>query len=628
MDQKKTFIVSIIMLFLILATFTTAMGEFIPPDPFDITNVTGALWVNHSWDVLSGGGSEWYLLDADESGGLYGFKWSDTTWQSDSAITSGLPSFGSYSSPEVFEKDNVTYLFVGNLTSTIIHGYNWDSPSWQANSTIVSGLTGFLANQAEISVVFEFDDAWYAIIGMTASPPFYGYEWNGSAWISNSTIISGLPTGFKFFPTATVFEIDSTWYLIHEDMTGAHAGYNWTGVAWQADPTITVGYPGEIGSALTPYVFQKEGINYLITGDTEGSLHGFNWTGSAWQADSAITDGLGSTGNNMRIISTFEIDSPEFNATDSYNVSVNGVWYNGSTDLFYNDTYSTHGWQNITVWAYNSSSSGTLSENSVSQNTQVYNNPIILSNVSASYSLNEGETFILDANYTDLDSDVAVFSDNSSNWTINSVTGEVSWLTTSSDVGTHHYRITVDDDYGSTDFQDFTVTVNEIVEILSTNPTSDFELDTNDAQELSAELNFNATTIWYVNEIETQTDHNTTTPDYYFTSTTPGVYNITCVATDLIYGTTDDFTWFITVTEEDGEVPSVPAPVPRYRYEEATDYLSEVWDDTGAGGLGESFGEVIEDVEEVLTKDVSNQNVMWIILICVLLLVFAYYKEQ
>ena len=597
---------------------------FTPPDPINLANTTGDFWINHTWEKLpESGASIWYLLEGDANGGLSGFNWSGSTWQSDSTITSGLPSFGSYATPEAFDKSDTTYLFVGNLTTSTIYGYNWNGSSWIVDNVIASGLTGFSTSNSKKAIVFEIGGVWHTIVSITGSPPFYGYDWTGSAWQSNSTIISGLPTSYKFFPASTVFEINSTWYLIFEDITGTIYGYNWTGTTWQTDNAILSGYPSAIISA-TPYVFQKDGIHYLMVGDSAGAIHGHNWTGSAWQVDSTISGGLGSTGNSARVLSVFEIDEPILNVVDSYNVSVNDVWYNGTTNTFYNDTYSPHEWQNITVYAYNSTDNGALSENSISQNTQLSNNPITLTNVSASYSLNEGETFTLDANYTDLDSDIAVFSDNSSNWTINSATGEVSWLTDSSDIGIHYYRITVDDGYGSTDFIDFTLTVSETVQIVSTDPTGDFDLDANEAQELTLTLNFNATSVWYVDEIEIQTDHNTTTPDYYFTSTTPGVYNVTCIATDLINGTTDSFTWFITVIDEDAEVPSVPAPMPRYRYEEVTDYISEVWDDAEAGG----FGAVIEDVEEVLAEDVSDQNLIWIILICVLLLAYAYYKEQ
>jgi hypothetical protein len=57
--------------------------------------------------------------------------------------------------------------------------------------------------------------------------------------------------------------------------------------------------------------------------------------------------------------------------TDSYNVSVNDVWHNTTTDTFYKDSYTPSAWQNITVWAYNSSYGGNLSAASISQNTQV-----------------------------------------------------------------------------------------------------------------------------------------------------------------------------------------------------------------------------------------------------------------
>lgn len=60
------------------------------------------------------------------------------------------------------------------------------------------------------------------------------------------------------------------------------------------------------------------------------------------------------------------------NITNSYNVNVNGTWYNGTTNTFYNHTGLLEGaWSNITIWAYNSSSTGTLSTANVSQNVQV-----------------------------------------------------------------------------------------------------------------------------------------------------------------------------------------------------------------------------------------------------------------
>jgi len=58
------------------------------------------------------------------------------------------------------------------------------------------------------------------------------------------------------------------------------------------------------------------------------------------------------------------------NVTDSYNVSLNGIWDNGTTDTFNNTNVGPSGWANITVFAYNVSGTGTLSDGNVSDNVQ------------------------------------------------------------------------------------------------------------------------------------------------------------------------------------------------------------------------------------------------------------------
>src|SRR3990172_11286066 len=52
------------------------------------------------------------------------------------------------------------------------------------------------------------------------------------------------------------------------------------------------------------------------------------------------------------------------NVTDSYNVSVNDVWTNGTISTYNNTSFPPHGWSNITVYAYNISSTGSLSTGS------------------------------------------------------------------------------------------------------------------------------------------------------------------------------------------------------------------------------------------------------------------------
>lgn len=59
------------------------------------------------------------------------------------------------------------------------------------------------------------------------------------------------------------------------------------------------------------------------------------------------------------------------NITNSYNVSVNGIWINGSSNTFLNNSAGAGNWSNITVWAFNNSGTGSLSSNYVSQNIQL-----------------------------------------------------------------------------------------------------------------------------------------------------------------------------------------------------------------------------------------------------------------
>ncbi len=67
------------------------------------------------------------------------------------------------------------------------------------------------------------------------------------------------------------------------------------------------------------------------------------------------------------------------NITNSYNVSVNGTWTNGSTSTFVNETVLPGTWVYVTVYGYNSTGVTALSETPMYKNVQLsslYPNPI------------------------------------------------------------------------------------------------------------------------------------------------------------------------------------------------------------------------------------------------------------
>lgn len=57
------------------------------------------------------------------------------------------------------------------------------------------------------------------------------------------------------------------------------------------------------------------------------------------------------------------------NVTDSFNVSMNGTWYNGTT-TFLDKSVGPGGWANITVWAYNRTGNGNMSVGNVRDSVQ------------------------------------------------------------------------------------------------------------------------------------------------------------------------------------------------------------------------------------------------------------------
>ena len=337
-----------------------ASATYIPPDPANLANTTGRYWVNYTWQA----GSEWHLIAGEAGGGFYGYNWTGSAWQNDSVIASGLPGGGNYSAPTVFRKDGGWYLIAGGMDGGF-HGYKWTDSAWQNDSAIASGLLD--VGDKSTPTVFQKDKAWYLIAG-GMDGGFHGYKWTDSAWQNDSAIASGLPDAdlpdAEDHSTPTVFQKDEKWYLIAGGMDGRFYGYNWTSSAWQTDSAIASGLPGG-GNYSAPAVFQKDEAWHLIAGDKDGAFHGYNWTGFAWQNDSVIVSGLPDVGDNSTL-AVFDMG----NVTDSYNISVNEDWHNGTTNTSINETVDSGGWLNITVWAWNASGTGTLSAGCVSDDMQ------------------------------------------------------------------------------------------------------------------------------------------------------------------------------------------------------------------------------------------------------------------
>ena len=112
--------------------------------------------------------------------------------------------------------------------------------------------------------------------------------------------------------------------------------------------TVYNNFNNPTATGTTPFfiVFGVEETGNIIppTPTNLDNTTGFFWVNHTWEAG---------TGN----------------VTDSYNISHNSIWYNGTINAYYNSGDIGAGvWSNITVYAYNNSN--TLSINNVSQNIQ------------------------------------------------------------------------------------------------------------------------------------------------------------------------------------------------------------------------------------------------------------------
>ena len=536
----------IVSLFILIILSSIGNASFLPLDPINLTNITDNFWINHTWNPNENANKYgWHLISGNIDGVFYGFNKTGGIWQQDAVINNSLPDVGSGSQPTVFKKNGTWYLISG-YNSGGFYGFDWTGSGWQSNSTIVGGLG--IVQYWSAPTVFEKDGVWYLISG-SDNGNFYGFNWTGSSWQSDNVIASGLPDiGGDSVPT--VFEKDGIWYLISGDVTGVFNGYNWTGSTWQSESEIISGLD-DVGWYSTPTVFEKDGIWYLVSGeDTAGAFNGYNWTGSTWQSDDEIVNGLGSVGTRTTV-TIFNFGG----TTDSYNVTVNSVWHN-TTNTFYNDTYSAHAWQNITVWAYNSSGTGTLSSGSVDQDTQIPNNPITITNTS-DWSGDKGENVYVDYDATDADSDTPTFSCNRTDLftDFSAVTGEGNWTTDYTVEGVYYADFGVSDDYGSTSNYTMTITVASFgmtppIPTSLTNTTGNFWVNHTWAAgsgNVTDGYNVSVNTIW----------HNTTNTFYTDTYSANAWQNITVWA----YNSSCTGTMSEGNVSQNTQVPSTPVIV-------------------------------------------------------------------
>ena len=459
-------------------------------------NWTGSTWQNDT-GIVSGLGDvggmssptvfqkddTWYLISGEHDGNFYGFNWTGSAWQSDSGIVSGLGKIGNEAYPTVFQKDDTWYLISGQSIGTY-RGFNWTGSTWQSDSGIVSGLTTY---SESAPTVFQKDSTWYVIIGQHDGH-FYGFNWTGSAWQSDSGIVSGLGD-VGYHSTPTLFQKDGSWYLISGERYGQFYGYRistptpidlshtkgvfWVNHTWAvgSGAIVTDSYNVSINGTWHNDTTTTYYNNTLSTyGDWSNiTVYGYNTThglSTGYVSEDvqlpypvpAVPTGAGSTWDYYWVNHTWAEGSSYgvwYGETDSYNVSINGTWHNGTTDTHYNNTgLPPHGWSNASIYAFNNT--GGINETYIYQHVQISNQNITITNTS-DWNDWEGANVYVDYDAVDPDSDTPTFSCNRTDLftDFDTATGQGNW--TSPVAGVYYVDFGVSDGWGSTD--NYTMTI-------------------------------------------------------------------------------------------------------------------------------------------------------------------------
>ena len=207
-------------------------------------------------------------------------------------ISVGVSSVGYFPAPAVFYDGSAWQLVFGEYNANW-YGYTWDGTQWVSNSTIVTGLYVYDDGNYAQPMIWEMNGNIY-LIGYTNRVTYgnmRGYQWNGVGWTSNSSLVSGFYSLFRGEPPI-VFNIGSNWYaILYTFGADDYHGYQWSGSGW-TENTSVVGLHAPYSST---FYFDMNGNSYSIypkdpnPGGDEGIL-GNVWNTTTWiSAGSNIT---------------------------------------------------------------------------------------------------------------------------------------------------------------------------------------------------------------------------------------------------------------------------------------------------------------------------------------------------
>lgn len=210
--------------------------------------------------------------------------------QSAPQLDKGLPTnYGGY--PGVA----IVYNFSGNNKWTLfgLGGFEWNGTQWESNSSLVSGLPTLSYSRPTVAYNFTGDGKW-ALIAGDSNGLFYGYTWNGTGWSNNQSLVGGLQVySTVMYSSAAIahdFPQTGNWTIFIGEYWGHVRSWIWNGTNW-TDPTYITG----VGQWSAPSItYNVSGNNKwtLIIGRQTSGLPAYTWNGASWNSDPNLPSGL------------------------------------------------------------------------------------------------------------------------------------------------------------------------------------------------------------------------------------------------------------------------------------------------------------------------------------------------
>ncbi|TFH47453.1 MAG: hypothetical protein E4G94_00010, partial [ANME-2 cluster archaeon] len=364
---------------------------YTPPAPVNLTNTTGNYWINHTWEAGSGNITDSYNISVN------GLWTNDTTqtfyfndigpgnWSNITVYAYNASGGGSLSSPISQNTQAPEALFSADdyfpriQNSELI--YRWNNTIY--NPLILNENCNF-SESTTLNCNLQSTDGTFNIIKTSNYLQWAGYSTSGSdpfplpmymffyyAYMPNNFLKNNFSIGDQWAGSGTFVGTESytaTTYVLGWEFVDVPAG-NFNTIKLKTEFNSSNSY-----LEGTRYIWLAENVGivrllyqHLDGSVTYGELKEFGMAGQSSVIISPNPINLTNTTGNYWINHTWKAGSG--NITDSYNISVNGLWTNDTTQTFYFNDVGPGNWSNITVYAYNASGSGSLSS-PVSQNTQ------------------------------------------------------------------------------------------------------------------------------------------------------------------------------------------------------------------------------------------------------------------